>query len=97
MLYVSDFNLKSSLLILSLSSPNRHQHAYQHCRGQIQKIQKGVAGILASYKDTIYFIENSLKITENITDKKGKGTAVPSAPTLNAHDRYLSIFLLVSE
>lgn len=98
MLYVSDFNLKSSLLILSLSSPNRHQHAYQHCRGRIQKIQKGVAGILASYIDTIYFTENSLKIIENITDKKkGKGTAVPSALTLNAHDRYLSIFLLVSE
>ena len=69
-LYVSDFNLKSSLLILSLSSPNRHQHAYQHCRGRIQKIQKGVAGILASYIDTIYFTENSLKIIENITDKK---------------------------
>ena len=99
-LYVSDFNLKSSLLILSLSSPNRHQHAYQHCRGRIQKIQKGVAGILASFIDNIYFTENSLKITENITDKKtkkGKGTAVPSALTLNAHDRYLSIFLLVSE
>ena len=96
-LYVPDFNLKSSLLILGLSSPNRHQHVYQHCRGRIQKIQKGVAGILASYIDTIYFTENSLKITENITDKKGKGTAVPSAQTLNAHDKYLSIFLLVSE
>ena len=73
MLYVSDFNLKSSLLILSLSSPNRHQHAYQHCWGRIQKIQKGVAGILASYIDTIYFTENSLKITENITGKKRGG------------------------
>ena len=99
-LYVSEFNLKSSSLILSRSSPNRHQHVYQHCRGRIQKIQKGVAGILASFIDNIYFTENSLKITENITDKKtkkGKGTAVPSALTLNAHDRYLSIFLLVSE
>ena len=69
MLYVSDFNLKSSSLILGLSSPNRIQHVYQHCRGRIRKIQKGVAGILASYIDTIYFTENSLKITENITDK----------------------------
>ena len=72
-LYVSEFNLKSSSLILSRGSPNRHQHVYQHCRGRIQKIQKGVAGILASYIDTIYFTENSLKITENITDKKRGG------------------------
>ena len=72
-LYVSEFNLKSSSLILSRSSPNRHQHVYQHCRGRIQKIQKGVAGILASFIDNIYFTENSLKITENITDKKRGG------------------------
>ena len=86
MLYVSDFNLKSSLLILSLSIPNTHQHVYQHCRGQIQKIQKGVAGTDTCQLsiDTIYFTENSLKITENTTDKKGKGTAVPSAPSLNS-------------
>ena len=79
-LYVSDFNFKSSSLILSLSSPNRHQHVYQHCRGRIQKIQEGVAGILASYIDNIYFTENSLKITENITDKKRRRERGPQSP-----------------
>ena len=38
-------------------------------QGWIQKIQKGVATTLASYIDTFYFTENSLKIIEKITEK----------------------------
>ena len=42
-------------------------------------IQKGVATTLASYIDTVYFTENSLKITEKITEK-GVATG-PLCPT----------------
>ena len=48
-------------------------------QGWIQKIQKGVATTLASYIDTFYFTENSLKITEKITEK-GVATG-PLCPT----------------
>ena len=34
------------------------------------EIQKGVARTLTSYIDTFYFTENSLKVTENITEKR---------------------------
>ena len=51
--------------------------------GGSRKFRKGWPEYLPAYIDNIYFTENSLKITENITDKKGKGTAVPSALTLN--------------
>ena len=50
-------------------------YAY-HCSGFGQeiggtqgRIQKGVATTLASYIDTFYFTENSLKIIEKITEK----------------------------
>ena len=47
-------------------------------QGWIQKIQKGVATTLASYIDTFYFTENSLKIIEKITEKWPRG---PLGPT----------------
>ena len=39
-------------------------------QGRIQKIQKGVAGTLSSYIDTLYFSENYIKIIK-ISNKKG--------------------------
>ena len=46
-------------------------------QGQIQNIQKGVAGTLASYTDTFYFSENSIRIIQNF---KENGVArAPSA------------------
>ena len=48
-------------------------------QGRIQKIQKGVARTLASYIDTFYFTENSLKIIEKVTEK-GVATG-PFGPT----------------
>ena len=48
-------------------------------QGRIQKIQKGVARTLASFMDTFYFTENSLKVIEKITEK---GVAMgPLCPT----------------
>ena len=38
--------------------------------GGSRKFRKGWPEYFASYIDTIYFTENSLKIIENITDKK---------------------------
>ena len=64
-------------------------YAY-HCSGFGQeiggtqgRIQKGVATTLASYIDTFYFTENSLKIIEKITEK-GVATG-PLGPTLNPY------------
>ena len=52
-------------------------HYTLHCQWWIQKIKKGVAGTLASYVDTFYFSENSIRIIQNF---KQKGVAVaPSA------------------
>lgn len=51
----------------------------QEIRGTQGWIQKGVATTLASYIDTVYFTENSLKITEKITEK-GVATG-PLCPT----------------
>ena len=46
-------------------------------QGRIHEVQNGVAETLASYLDTIYLTENSLKIMRNFI---GKGVvAVPSA------------------
>ena len=50
---------------------------YNQVQGQIQKIQKGLGkwgggvglGAHASYIDTIYFIEYSLNIVQNFTEK----------------------------
>ena len=41
-------------------------------RGRSRKVRKG-KGALASYRGTIYFTENSLKITQNFTVKEGGG------------------------
>ena len=37
--------------------------------GRIQKIQKGMAGILASYIDTFYVSEHFIKIIQNFKEK----------------------------
>ena len=42
-------------------------------QGQIQKIQNGLAWAFATYIDTIYFTENSLKIIQNFTISQRKG------------------------
>ena len=49
-------------------------------RVRVQKIWKGGGGTLASYINTNYFTENSLKIIGNFTEKGG---AAHSAPPLN--------------
>ena len=46
-------------------------------QGRIQKIQRGMAGILASYIDTFYFSENFIKIIQNFKEKVV--ATVPSA------------------
>ena len=53
-------------------------------QGRIQKIQKGVATTLASYIDTFSFTENSWKIVEKDTEKKGWPRA-PLVPPLNPY------------
>ena len=41
--------------------------------GGSRKIRKG-KGVLASYRGTIYFTENSLKIIQNFTERGGGGS-----------------------
>ena len=46
-------------------------------QGRIQKIQKGMAGILVSYIDTFYVSKNFTKIIQNFKEKVV--ATVPSA------------------
>ena len=60
------FNVRVKRFIHPSPGKIRIQQRYV-AQGQIQKIQKGVARTLASYIETIYFTENSLKIVQNFT------------------------------
>lgn len=42
----------------------------KHQQGRNQKIQKGVAGTLASYIDVFNLSENSIKIIQNVKEKE---------------------------